>query len=481
MASQIDHSPSPRTIRRSKSLLPYSPSQSFCSAAGTAAIRPLPPVPQPPPIPFPPPSYAQSQSLRPLPSLNTGPPKLSLKILTSDAVSTSSGTSSQSHSDYGSTDSFPDDFGSRMPPPEYHPNEDFNMGTTIRPANTRAMKRPLSMKDLRRTINDIALRTPALEPSKFDSHDVRDGYPHTEWSDDVFEVGGRLGEGIGGAVYQVKDTRTGIVMARKTIATHEAPMKQLIRELSLINMVSHTNIIRFYGAYISPSSSEVKVVMELCEGKSLEAIGERIKKGKGRVGEKVAGRIAEGVLQGLAYLHSKRLIHRDIKPSNILMSRKGTVKLCDFGVSGELVESHADTFTGTRVYMAPERITGHEYSIRADVWSTGLSILELAQNRFPFPRDLSVIDLVVHVSQSEPPRLEDEPPVHWSDEMKDFIRASLMCNPASRPTPREMLQHPWITKVMRHRVDMAQWIAEVWRWNTSKSQGSKENVSCAAS
>lgn len=93
----------------------------------------------------------------------------------------------------------------------------------------------------------------------------------------------------------MKDTRTGIVMARKTIPTHEAPMKQLFRELSMITNISHPNIVHFYGAYMSPSSSEVKVVMEVCEGRSLESVGERIKRRKGRVSEKVAARLAEGV------------------------------------------------------------------------------------------------------------------------------------------------------------------------------------------
>ncbi len=96
------------------------------------------------------------------------------------------------------------------------------------------------------------------------------------------------------------------------------------------------------------------------------------------------------VLQGLAYLHSKKVIHRDIKPSNILLSRQGVVKVCDFGVSGELIGSRAGTFTGTM-----------EYTIRADVWSTGLSMLELVQNRFPFPADLAPLDLIVHILTSE--------------------------------------------------------------------------------
>lgn len=115
------------------------------------------------------------------------------------------------------------------------------------------------------------------------------------WSDENFEELSRLGEGAGGAVHKVKDKRTGKVIARKTITTREAPMKQLLRELSIISSTEHVNIIRFHGAYMSPSSSEVKILMDYCEGGSLETVSKRIKDRGAIVGEKIAGRLAEGV------------------------------------------------------------------------------------------------------------------------------------------------------------------------------------------
>jgi len=224
---------------------------------------------------------------------------------------------------------------------------------------------------------------------------------------------------------------------------------------------------------MSPSSSEVKILMEFCEGGSLESVAKRIKERGAVVGEKITGRLAEGVLQGLAYLHTQKTIHRDIKPSNILLSREGVVKLCDFGVSGVTVGSEALTFTGTSFYMAPERICGHEYTIRSDVWSTGISLLELAQNRFPFPNDLPPIELMVYITTGEPPRLEDEPGVQWSVDMKDFIRQALTADALARPTPRDMLTHPWIVSVMKQEVNMARWIRQVWGWQkpSRKSEG----------
>jgi hypothetical protein len=145
------------------------------------------------------------------------------------------------------------------------------------------------------------------------------------WSDEVLEELSRLGEGAGGAVHKVKDIRTGKIMARKTITTREAPMKQLLRELSIISSTEHVNIILCHGAYMSPSSSEVKILMEFCEGGSLETVGKRIKDRGAIVGEKIAGRLAEGV--SLTVLYSflgmdDVLPHRFCKVSHICTRRR---------------------------------------------------------------------------------------------------------------------------------------------------------------
>lgn len=171
--------------------------------------------------------------------------------------------------------------------------------------------------------------------------------------------------------------------------------------------------------------------MEFCEGGSLDSIYKEVKRLGGRTGEKVLGKIAEGVLRGLTYLHSKKIIHRDIKPSNILLCRNGEVKLCDFGVSGEFgTKGDANTFIGTSYYMAPERITGQSYTITSDVWSTGVTLLEVAQHRFPFPADgtemqprAGLIDLLTYIVRQPIPTLKDEPDasIFWSDSFKYFI------------------------------------------------------------
>ncbi|KAF9049952.1 kinase-like domain-containing protein [Panaeolus papilionaceus] len=319
-----------------------------------------------------------------------------------------------------------------------------------------------NLRELVTELEAIRISAPATTASTQDKRILPE-----EFSDASFEEISELGEGAGGAVHKVRHKPTGVLMARKTITTLSAPRKQLIRELSIAANAQHPNIIKWYGTYMTPSSSEIKILMEFGEGGSLESVGKRIKEREAIVGEKIAGRLAEGVLQGLAYLHSQKTIHRDIKPSNILLSREGVVKLCDFGVSGELVNSLAGTFTGTSFYMAPERICGHEYTIRADVWSTGISLLELVQNRFPFPNDLPPIELMMSITTGEPPRLEDEPGIEWSDEMKDFIKQTLISDPTTRPTPKDLLSHCWIVNNMKQEVHMARWIRQVWNWPKS--------------
>ena len=139
-------------------------------------------------------------------------------------------------------------------------------------------------------------------------------------------------------------------------------------------------------------------------------------------------------------------MHRDIKPSNVLVNSNGEIKLCDFGVSGELVNSVADTFVGTSTYMAPERIQGGKYSVRSDVWSLALTLMELAIGKFPYVGDeeeeqedgpMGILDLLQQIVHEPAPRLPESdafPPIF--DQM---LQKCLYKNEAQRPTPQELL------------------------------------------
>ncbi|KAE8368226.1 kinase-like domain-containing protein [Aspergillus caelatus] len=288
---------------------------------------------------------------------------------------------------------------------------------------------------------------------------------------------GSLGEGAGGAVTRCKLKEGKTVFALKIITTDPNPdvKKQIVRELNFNKDCASEHICRYYGAFMDKSTGTISIAMEFCEGGSLDSIYKEVKKLGGRTGEKVLGKVAEGVLNGLTYLHSRKIIHRDIKPSNILLCRNGQVKLCDFGVSGEFgTKGDANTFIGTSYYMAPERITGQSYTITSDVWSLGVTLLEVAQHRFPFPADgtemqprAGLIDLLTYIVRQPIPKLKDEPDngIRWSDSFKYFIECCLEKEPPRRATPWRMLDHPWMLDMKNKKVNMANFVRQVWGWD----------------
>ncbi|GAK66774.1 STE protein kinase [Moesziomyces antarcticus] len=290
-----------------------------------------------------------------------------------------------------------------------------------------------------------------------------------------FEMLSRLGEGASGEVHKVRHRPTGLIMAKKTISTSPNPAihRQILRELAFNRSCHSDYIVRYYGAFLEDQDTSIAICMEYAEAGSLDAIYKKVKSRNGRTGEKVLGKVAECVLKGLSYLHERKIIHRDIKPSNIVVTRQGQIKLCDFGVSGELINSVAGTFTGTSYYMAPERIRGLAYTITSDVWSLGLTILEVASNRFPFPAEgeppLGPIDLLSYVVNMKVPELQDDDKagVKWSRALRDFIERCLEKEPTKRPGPHKMISHPFIRKseTRQPQPDIAKFVADVYGWS----------------
>ncbi|KAG1906397.1 kinase-like domain-containing protein [Suillus fuscotomentosus] len=190
-----------------------------------------------------------------------------------------------------------------------------------------------------------------------------------------------LGQGNGGSVKKVEHTPTNTIMAKKIVLIDAKPSvrKQILRELHIMHDCHSPYIISFYGAFLSDPN--ICICMEFMDKGSLDGIYKKI----GAIDIEVVSKVALAVLEGLTYLYDvHRIIHRDIKPSNILCNSQGQIKICDFGVSGELINSIADTFVGTSTYMSPERIQGAQYTVKSDVWSLGISLIELALGRFPF-------------------------------------------------------------------------------------------------
>lgn len=185
---------------------------------------------------------------------------------------------------------------------------------------------------------------------------------------------------------------TGIVMAMKEIRLEldEAKFAAIIMELDVLHRCVSPFIIDFYGAFFQEGA--VYICMEYMDGGSVDKLY-----GDG-VPEDVLRKITLCTVMGLKALKDDHnIIHRDVKPTNILVNSRGQVKICDFGVSGNLVASIAKTNIGCQSYMAPERIAsggiaqaganpgGGTYSVQSDIWSLGLSIIECAMGRYPYP------------------------------------------------------------------------------------------------
>ncbi|TID21890.1 hypothetical protein CANINC_003374 [Pichia inconspicua] len=281
-----------------------------------------------------------------------------------------------------------------------------------------------------------------------------------------------LGEGNGGSVKKCKTlTKNPAIFALKIITTDPSPefQKQMVRELNYNRKFSSAYIVKYYGTFLDESSSSIYICMEYMGGRSLDALYKSFKERDGRLSEKPLGKIASSVLKGLAYLNEHKVMHRDIKPQNILLDTLGNVKLCDFGVSGDVVNSLATTFTGTSFYMAPERIKNEPYTISCDVWSLGLTVLEGALGEFPFVREsspdlqISPLDLLLIIIEFEPTLEDDqEEGIKWSKGFKDFIKVCLTKDGRVRPSPRQMLDHPWLLKMETKLVRMDKLVKLCW-------------------
>jgi len=251
-----------------------------------------------------------------------------------------------------------------------------------------------------------------------------------------------VGSGAGGTVWMVRHRGTGQLYALKVLkGNHNYDVRrQIAREIAILRTADHPAVVRCHGMY--EHGGELQILLEYMDGGSLN--GHHI------ATEPLLADVARQVLSGIAYLHRRHIVHCGIKPSNLLIDSARHVKIAEFGVGHILKQTMepSNSSVGTIAYMSPEQINTNlsDGSYAGDVWSFGLSILELYLGRFPFGENENLskqgdlANLMCAICFSYPP----EPPRTASPEFRGFISCCLKKNPAKRLTAAQLLQHPFV-------------------------------------
>ncbi|XP_004050096.5 STE20-like serine/threonine-protein kinase isoform X2 [Gorilla gorilla gorilla] len=263
--------------------------------------------------------------------------------------------------------------------------------------------------------------------------------------EDFWEIIGELGDGAFGKVYKAQNKETSVLAAAKVIDTKsEEELEDYMVEIDILASCDHPNIVKLLDAFYYENN--LWILIEFCAGGAVDAVMLELER---PLTESQIQVVCKQTLDALNYLHDNKIIHRDLKAGNILFTLDGDIKLADFGVSAKNTRTiqRRDSFIGTPYWMAPEVVMcetskDRPYDYKADVWSLGITLIEMAEIEPPH-HELNPMRVLLKIAKSEPPTLAQ--PSRWSSDFKDFLKKCLEKNVDARWTTSQLLQHPFVT------------------------------------
>ena len=264
-----------------------------------------------------------------------------------------------------------------------------------------------------------------------------------------FELGSRIGRGQSGEVHRAVDRLTGDTVAVKLVDLEDAEdeVEDIQREIATLAQIDSPFVTKYLGSWLCEGSTRLAIAMEYMAGGSVaDLVRDR------PLPEEACAVVLRDLLMALAYLHGEGKIHRDVKAANVLLSAEGHVRLADFGVAGQMTHTvggnKRKTFTGTPFWMAPEVIQQREegYDSKADVWSLGITAIEMATGSPPYS-DMHPMRVLFFIPKNPPPRLDGD----FSPAFKEFVAQCLQKESGRRPRARDLANARFIAEAPESR------------------------------